>query len=450
MIPIFITCFNNYKFVENTIKQIKLINEDYSKNIRIIDNNSTCNDTKFFLQNLINNVIYSEDNIEFYNSLPDNYIIMSPYLEFNKNMPNNFIEILSMISQKYNSKQISISLNVNDINNYYCEITNTELYKNEINSYNNKIINNEFELYKDFINFNSNTKLYLINKKMGENIINIGGEFTANFIPWYKNNKVYNIYENYINNIKLTNINDISNIIKTNIEKEFFLITKKKELLLFENNNNTLWFWKTYFKPWEEETFSIFDKFLNKNKIFIDIGAWIGTTCMYGSRISKYVYAVEADIKSYEDLKINCKVNCENNLTLINNAIYNIDNIDITFGKNKFSLNSNLNDSSSQIYLNSDKLNSDCYTIKTITINTIIEKYNINLNEVSLIKVDIEGGEEFILKDLYDIYNIYKVPLLISFHYSWWYDKNLDRFNFLTNLQKEEIISNPFTSLLFE
>ena len=37
-IPIVIICYNNYKYVENTLKQIASINKDYYTNIIILNN----------------------------------------------------------------------------------------------------------------------------------------------------------------------------------------------------------------------------------------------------------------------------------------------------------------------------------------------------------------------------------------------------------------------------
>ena len=71
---------------------------------------------------------------------------------------------------------------------------------------------------------------------------------------------------------------------------------------------------------------------------------------MYGSRKSKYVYSVEADNGSFKDMTKNFKINCKNNYTLINKAIFNIDDIELKFGKNLFMENSRMNDSTSQIY----------------------------------------------------------------------------------------------------
>jgi FkbM family methyltransferase len=144
----------------------------------------------------------------------------------------------------------------------------------------------------------------------------------------------------------------------------------------------------------------------------------------------------------------NLKINCKNNYTLINKAIFNIDNIKLKFGKNIHLENSKMNDSTSQIY-SDDTITNEYYLAETITLENIIEKYQINVSEISLVKVDIEGGEENILNELFDIHVKYSIPLYVSFHYSWWKDKNLNRFSFLSSNVKNQIISNPFTSIIF-
>ena len=107
-----------------------------------------------------------------------------------------------------------------------------------------------------------------------------------------------------------------------------------------------------------------------------------------------------------------------------------------------------MNDSTSHIY-NEDEVSNEYNTVKTITLNRILEIYNIDPNEISLIKVDIEGGEEYILNDLYNMYKEYNVALYISFHYTWWKDKNLKRFDFMTEEMRNNIENNPFTSIVF-
>jgi FkbM family methyltransferase len=231
--------------------------------------------------------------------------------------------------------------------------------------------------------------------------------------------------------------------------KTFFC--KKNDVVLTLNDDDkdqNLPFWKNIFSSWERETFQVFDQMLHPEKTFIDIGAWIGTTCIYGSKKSKHVFAIEADTRSFADLSKNINLNSKN-ITPVNRAIFNVDDQIIHFGKNKFMQNSKLNDSTSQIYTTKDNLH-DTYPVKTITISGLIKMYDIRVEDISLIKVDIEGGEENILDDLYSLHKIHSVPLYISFHYSWWSDKNLDRFTFLKSQQKAQIYKNPFVSLLFK
>jgi hypothetical protein len=83
-------------------------------------------------------------------------------------------------------------------------------------------------------------------------------------------------------------------------------------------------------------------------------------------------------------------------------------------------------------------------------LNDILSQNNISYPDISLIKVDIEGGEEHILEQLLNMWNFHNVKLYVSFHYTWWSDKNLDRFGLLTNNNKKRIISEPFCSILFE
>jgi len=319
---------------------------------------------------------------------------------------------------------------------------NKTIYEHEKTFWEKKI-EDIYELYEADID----TTFCLVNKKGEYNKkIRIAGNFTAKHLPWYKHNSVYNIYENYKLCNKTTNISTTSSKIIGYIDENYIKIHKNGVMFHIQKGDPNFNFWENIYSTWEQDTFQIFDRFLDVNKVFIDIGAWIGTTCIYAARKSKHIYAIDADIESYTFLETNCKNNC-NNYTTVNKAIYAVDDRDIVFGKNLYIENSKLNDSTSHIYIN--KTSDKCYYIRSIRLQTLIETYHISYNEISLIKVDIEGGEEFILNDLHDIYSRYNIPMYISFHYSWWKDANLDRFSFLTEGQKNTIIRYPFISLLF-
>jgi FkbM family methyltransferase len=194
-------------------------------------------------------------------------------------------------------------------------------------------------------------------------------------------------------------------------------------------------FWKDVYPTWKNETFDIFEKYLTKDKQFLEIGAWIGASSLYAGRLSSYVVCVEPDPSISKILQDNIKTNCLD-------TIFNIENCAIC---NEITqLLGNISNSTYPI----NKNTTDLAISNTITFNEIIEKYK--LNNLSLIKVDIGGTEEDILNNLLEYSNTYKVPIYISFYYERWNDKNLNRFSNLNEYQKENIISSPCSSILFD
>ena len=61
-VPIIIICYNNYKYVDNTIKQLDKININYHKNIIILNNCSTCPETIEYLNNIDVSIIHNPSN----------------------------------------------------------------------------------------------------------------------------------------------------------------------------------------------------------------------------------------------------------------------------------------------------------------------------------------------------------------------------------------------------
>ena len=432
-IPIIIICYNNYRYVENTISQISRINKDYYKDIIILNNASTCLHTIEYLKNLadinvINHIgnfgpwISIDNNKHIYDVLPNKFILTDPDLKFNKNIPRNFIEILSNLSEKYKTSKIGFALDISDSEKFhkttdYLGIHSNTLYNGEKGHWGIKIEDDEYELYIASID----TTFSLINKNNiangSELDIRVAGDFTAKHIPWYVENEIYNVYDNYYYNSNTTTVSTFAKVIISNIKNKYLQIYKNGEMFFIENNinNKNLSFWKDIYSDWNNEMFDIFDKYLSKDKIFMDIGAGIATSSMYASRKSKHIYAIEADINLFNDMTSNLKANCANNYTLINKAIYNIDNAEM----------------------------------ETITLENIKKNYDIDISNISLIKVDIEGMEENILDTLYDIHIKYSIPIYISIYYSLWNDKNLDRFHYLSEHYKNAIVSSTKISIFF-
>ena len=62
---------------------------------------------------------------------------------------------------------------------------------------------------------------------------------------------------------------------------------------------------------WEPETFEIFNRFLNRDTLFLDVGAWIGPTVLYGGQLAGRTVAFEPDPKAYARLEDNVRANDE-------------------------------------------------------------------------------------------------------------------------------------------
>ena len=458
-IPILIICYNNYKFIKNIVNQIeKLI---ISPNIVIIDNKSSCKYTIDYIDeiekkyNIIrcpNNKGHNVFNEAFiFNELPDRFIITDPDLQFNEKTPKNFIDIMIQISDEYNSARVGFALDISDSEkmfkyNWYdfgYDNNISTIWEHEKQYWVNKILNDKYDMYFSDID----TTFCLINKKYFGKHSRIAGDFTMRHLPWYIDIDGISRLDRYFMYNNCSNVSNIKHFEMQYLkDNNYFPIKKRNEIFLIQMDGGiTDEFWKDIYPNWENETFDIFDKYLKKDKQYLDIGAWVGVTALYASRLSSYVVCIEADPVSVKKLQQNINTNILNTIIDIeNSAIYN-ESTKIIFGPNSNNITSQFNDSGSQIKLSKTK-ESDIL-INTITFEEIIKKYN--LNNLGLIKVDIEGGEENILDILLEYSITNSIPIYISFHYDWWNNKNLDRFKYLNSFHKEKIINSPFTSILF-
>ena len=177
---------------------------------------------------------------------------------------------------------------------------------------------------------------------------------------------------------------------------------------------------------WEHETFRIFDYFLNKDNTLIDIGGWIGMMAIYGGLLCNKVYSIEPDVEAIDDFKKNLEINNLTNCEICEKPIYNT-LTKLYFGPNANNNSQILNDSTSQVKVH--KVNDKDYEVDTITFDNFMAEYNIEVDKIGLIKIDIEGGEEFIIQDVFSYFTgDNKPPIYLSFHYCWWKTQNLENF----------------------
>lgn len=189
------------------------------------------------------------------------------------------------------------------------------------------------------------------------------------------------------------------------MENKSDIITIKKNNLSFniKDDYSKRWFAEKYHN-WEGQTFVIFDKLLKKNKSYIDVGAWIGPTVLYTANICKNVYAFEPDPTAFERLKTNVHANNYKNLFIHNTAI-NANNIKSC----KFGGNGKLGNSQSTLLVNdenyinnSEKVNKQWRSANIIEVPCVgfdkfLQKRKIDPSSINLIKMDIEGGEKYVI-----------------------------------------------------
>lgn len=286
IVPIIIVSYNNYKYVENTMKQIYKINQEYYHNIIIMDNNSNDIDTINFLKGIQDiKVFFNETNSgpwvnstcnsHIYDIMPDKFIVTDPDLEFNENLPFNFIEIMTYLSDKYAAYKLGFALKIDDFsdmydtNNYFA---GRNIYEWEKQFWNMKLNDENYDLYRADID----TTFCIINKNITESkseCIRIGGNFTARHLPWYiTKNDIFNINEKYILYNKQTSISTISHVTKIYINSNYTQIYKNDVFFLIQNTDPYIDFWVNKYSNYETEKFVLFDNYANKNKTIIDIG----------------------------------------------------------------------------------------------------------------------------------------------------------------------------------
>lgn len=161
-------------------------------------------------------------------------------------------------------------------------------------------------------------------------------------------------------------------------------------------------FWENiYSSIWESQTFNYILPNLDKNKTFIDIGAWQGPVSLVAQQFSKQCLCFEPDPYAYRYLVENVQANnfkniiCEN-VAVSADPVLKIGADELGGGITSFTKSNN---------------SIEC---NTISIEQIFKKYNLTEDDISVIKIDIEGYECELLKDPF--WKTLNVNLHISLH----------------------------------
>tara|TARA_Y100000389_G_scaffold78668_1_gene75453 strand:+ start:18078 stop:18842 length:765 start_codon:yes stop_codon:yes gene_type:complete len=210
-------------------------------------------------------------------------------------------------------------------------------------------------------------------------------------------------------------------------------VNKHNKTFKVFGNFSQLWFTKNRFDKWENNTFHILDEYANKNLSYIDIGAWIGPTVLYASPLYKNIICLEPDKIALRRLYNNIKVNNFKNIRVIEKCLSNNNN-PIQFGGN-----GTWGNSESTILVSNknygkwggrwDEFDRTQYTKMTdsITIEKLFSLENLDPTNVSLIKMDIEGGELIVIPAIKNFLEKHKIPIYISIHYCFLKDNHISK-----------------------
>lgn len=167
-------------------------------------------------------------------------------------------------------------------------------------------------------------------------------------------------------------------------------------------------FWSDHYEGWENSTFDFIIPHLDGDKTFIDIGCWIGPISLLTSQFSKQCICFEPDVIAYNEFKQNIDLNKIKNIHLENAAVSIHSEIELGCAV--------LGQSVTRDSCKTNVIKCKCFSVKDI-----LDKYNLSEQDISVIKIDVEGHETELLKDK-TLWNL-NVPMHISFHPGWKEDR---------------------------
>ncbi len=157
---------------------------------------------------------------------------------------------------------------------------------------------------------------------------------------------------------------------------------------------------------WEPETLAVLNRYLDKDHDYLDIGAWIGPTVLYGARKARHVYCFEPDPVAFRHLAWNLELNGITNVSAFAAALSQ------GFGVARMaSFGGEAGDSMTSLLSSDAASGSDVLTIGWEQFSQ-----SVDLSRVSLVKMDIEGAEFDVLPTLVPWLKAQRPALYLSTH----------------------------------
>jgi FkbM family methyltransferase len=177
---------------------------------------------------------------------------------------------------------------------------------------------------------------------------------------------------------------------------------------------------------WESEYNSVFDKYLNKSSVVVDVGAFIGTNTVKMANRAKKVYSFEPVNQTFQLLKRNIEKNKLNNVILHNTALGKTESTIDGFWYPMEEYNEK-NYGAMRVGKDNKLMN------HFLEQKTQVKKLDDMIREkIDLIKIDVEGYENEVLEGAFKLIEKYRPIILIENHSN-------DKFSKLLELDYDRI-----------
>jgi FkbM family methyltransferase len=182
---------------------------------------------------------------------------------------------------------------------------------------------------------------------------------------------------------------------------------KRFRVLLSSN----LEFWKSVeANAWEPDTFTVFDNFISPETCYVDIGAWIGPTVLYGAQLAKRTCAFEPDPMAFRELEANLSLNKDaewaSSVTLHNEAVAS------SSGHIRIGSRHGGGDSMSSVLFSGGQVHWD---VHATSFDEIMDRHQLRGQKL-FVKIDIEGGEYELIPRIKTALARYDIELCLSLH----------------------------------
>jgi len=206
---------------------------------------------------------------------------------------------------------------------------------------------------------------------------------------------------------------------------------KINNVLFYISKGQNDFFWDNLeSNKWEEQSFSVLDKFIKPGMLFIDIGCWEGPFSLYAASLGAIVHAIDPDEKAISELKKNIDLNpgLKQNIHIHQFAIACDNKQILLFERGRFG------DSASSL-MDRSRDTGNSYSVQGKTFEKFLKENNIN--HADFIKMDIEGGEFSLIPDIINGLEMLGFPpLLLAIHAVYLKENYMKRNNLLTKISR--------------